>query len=169
MADSAPTTTSTGNPSSRAGKYLTFALANEEYGVGILKVKEIIGIMDITQVPDMPEYAKGVVNLRGRVIPIIDLRLKFNMPAKEYDARTCIIVVEIAGAESEILIGIVVDSVSEVLSVSEEDTEPPPDFGLLTEKANILGMAKAGDKVKILLDIDRVLSREELVALEEKS
>ncbi|MBU0730715.1 MAG: chemotaxis protein CheW [Proteobacteria bacterium] len=151
----------------RGGKYLTFALSNEEYGVCILKVKEIIGIMDITQVPGMPEYAKGVVNLRGKVIPIIDLRLKFHMEEKGYDSRTCIIVVEISGARDsdDILIGIVVDSVSEVLTVAESDTEPPPDFGMHTQKSNILGMAKVGGKVKILLDIDRVLTREELAAL----
>ncbi len=153
----------------RAGKYLTFALGNEEYGVGILKVKEIIGIMDITKVPDMPEYAKGVINLRGRVIPIIDLRLKFHMEPKEYDTRTCIIVVEIISGDNEIQIGIVVDAVSEVLTISEENTEPPPDFGMPTEKANILGMAKIGGKVKILVDIDRILSREELSSLEKAS
>ncbi|MFC1524430.1 chemotaxis protein CheW [Thermodesulfobacteriota bacterium] len=167
MSDSHANQTDGQAASSRAGKYLTFALGAEEYGVSILKVKEIIGIMDITQIPDMPEFAKGVVNLRGRVIPIIDLRLKFNMPPKEYDSRTCIIVVEITSKESELLIGIIVDSVSEVLAVAEENIEPPPDFGLQTHKTDILGMAKEGEQVKILLDIDRVLSPEELAVFSE--
>ncbi|OGR06072.1 MAG: chemotaxis protein CheW [Deltaproteobacteria bacterium RIFOXYD12_FULL_50_9] len=152
----------------RAGKYLTFHLGKEEYGVGILKVKEIIGIMEITQVPNMPHYAKGVVNLRGKVIPIIDLRDKFSMAEKEYDTRTCIIVVETkdhGGAAA--VIGIVVDEVSEVRHLTEKEIEPPPDFGVSNQNSNVLGMAKQQGKVIILLDIDRVLTAEEMFALTE--
>ena len=154
------------NTSGQSGKFLTFMLGKEEYGISILKVKEIIGIMEITEVPNNPEFAKGVINLRDRVIPIIDLRLKFNMEEREYDSRTCIIVVEVVSNQKNIQIGIVVDSVSEVLSVSESETEPPPDFGIQTDQANILGMAKVAGKVKILLDIDRVLSQDEIAALD---
>ena len=108
----------------REGKYLTFALADEEYGISILKVKEIIGMMPITTVPQTPEFVKGVINLRGKVISVMDLRLKFGMDEIEYTERTCIIVVEIAGASNNtILIGIVVDSVSEVLNIKSDDTE----------------------------------------------
>ncbi len=149
----------------RSGKYLTFTLGNEEYGIGITKVKEIIGIMDITEIPDQPDYAKGIINLRDRVIPVIDLRLKFHMAAKQYDSRTCIIVVEIAGSISTNQVGVVVDSVSEVLAVTEQETEPPPSFGEQTSADNILGMAKVNDTVKILLDIDRVLTVDELDSL----
>lgn len=151
----------------RAGKYLTFHLGKEEYGVEILKVKEIIGIMDITQIPNMPHYAKGVVNLRGKVIPIIDLREKFAMEAKNYDTRTCIIVVETRTRGGSIVLGIVVDEVSEVRHLVDKEIEPPPDFGLSNQNSNILGMAKQQGRVIILLDIDRVLSVEELEALQE--
>ncbi len=154
------------NTSGQVGKFLTFMLGKEEYGISILKVKEIIGIMEITEVPNNPEFAKGVINLRDRVIPIIDLRLKFNMEEKEYDSRTCIIVVEVVSRQKKIQIGIVVDEVSEVLSVSESETEPPPDFGIQIDQANILGIAKVAGKIKILLDIDRVLSQEEVAALD---
>ena len=146
----------------KEGKYLTFNLAGEEYGLGILKVKEIIGMMPITVVPQTPPYVKGVINLRGKVIPVIDLRLKFSIAAAEYTERTCIIVVEIAAAGRMILMGILVDSVSEVLNIKAADIEETPSFGARLNTQYILGMAKAGGSIKILLDIDRILSSEEI-------
>jgi purine-binding chemotaxis protein CheW len=150
----------------KTGKYLTFTLADEEYGIGILKVKEIIGMMAITSVPRTPEFVKGVINLRGKVIPVIDLRLKFGMDAIQYTDRTCIIVVEIDANDMTIQIGIVVDSVSEVLNIKEEEIEKTPSFGTSINTDYILGMAKIDSGVKILLDIDKVLSAEEITAIE---
>lgn len=146
----------------REGKYLTFSLAGEEYGIGILKVKEIIGMMAITAVPQTPVYVKGVVNLRGKVIPIVDLRLKFSLAAVAATERTCIIVVEVTGAAQQSLIGILVDSVTEVLNIRGTDIEDVPDFGTQEDMSSILGMAKTGGTVKILLDIDSVLKSREL-------
>jgi len=142
---------------SREGKYLTFSLAGEEYGIGILKVREIIGMMTITTIPQAPRYIKGVINLRGKVIPVIDLRLKFGMDAIGYNERTCIIVVELSGDGRSVNIGIVVDSVSEVLNIKAADIEDTPNFGSRMNTEYILGMAKSAGSVKILLDIDRVL------------
>ena len=148
------------------GKYLTFSLADEEYGIGILKIKEIIGLMQITTVPQTPEFIKGVINLRGKVIPVVDLRLRFGMDSMDYTERTCIIVVEIKGANDSVQIGIVVDSVSEVLNIRGEDIEDTPAFGAKLNTDFISGMAKTEENVKILLDIDRVLSAQELESLE---
>ncbi|MCK5310494.1 MAG: purine-binding chemotaxis protein CheW [Desulfobacteraceae bacterium] len=150
----------------KTGKYLTFTLEEEEYGIGILKVKEIIGMMSITSVPRTPEYVKGVINLRGKVIPVIDLRSKFDMESIEYSERTCIIVVEIDSESSTALIGIVVDAVSEVLNIKEEEIEETPTFGTKLNTDYILGMAKIEGGVKILLNIDKVLSNEEMSSLE---
>ncbi len=150
----------------KEGKYLTFSLANEEFGIGILKIREIIGMMSITTVPQTPEFVKGVVNLRGKVIPVIDLRLRFGMETVDYDERTCIIVVEIEAARGSVTIGVVVDSVSEVLNIVAEDIEDTPSFGTNLQTDYILGMAKAEGSVKILLDIDRILTNEETAALE---
>ncbi len=150
----------------REGKYLTFSLAQEEYGIGILKIREIIGMMPVTSVPQTPEYVKGVINLRGKVIPVADLRLRFGMQAIDYTDRTCIIVVEIAGQVGTIQIGIVVDAVSEVLNIKGEEVEDTPTFGTKLDTDFILGMAKMEGGVKILLDIDQVLSAEEIVVLE---
>ncbi|MEW6264899.1 MAG: chemotaxis protein CheW [Thermodesulfobacteriota bacterium] len=152
--------------SGREGKYLTFSLAHEEYGIGILKVREIIGMMPITSVPQTPSFVKGVINLRGKVIPIVDLRLKFGMSESEYSERTSIIVVEVTGASGHVQIGIVVDSVSEVVNIRAEDIEDTPTFGTRLDTSYILGMAKLGKGVKILLDIDRVLRGEEISLLE---
>jgi purine-binding chemotaxis protein CheW len=146
----------------KEGKYLTFSLDNEEYGIGILKIKEIIGMMPITPVPRTPEYVKGVINLRGKVIPVVDLRLKFGMDDIEYNERTCIIVVEIEGQSGTVMIGTVVDSVSEVLNIKGEDIEDTPTFGTKLDTDYILGMAKMEGGVKILLDIDQVLSTQEV-------
>jgi len=150
----------------KTGKYLTFYLEEEEYGIGILKVKEIIGMMPITSVPRTPEYVKGVINLRGKVIPVLDLRTKFDMETIEYSDRTCIIVVEIDSESSTALIGIVVDAVSEVLNIKEEEIEETPTFGTKLDIEYILGMAKIEGGVKILLNIDKVLSNEEIADLE---
>ncbi len=149
------------------GKYLTFSLADEEYGIGILKIKEIIGMMPITTVPHTPHHVKGVINLRGKVIPVVDLRLRFGMPALAYSERTCIIVVEMEGSSGTILIGNVVDAVSEVLNIKNEEIDAPPRFGSKLSTDTILGMAKVEKDVKILLDIDKVLNVEKMTATEE--
>ena len=151
----------------RDGKYLTFSLSGEEYGISILKIKEIIGMMPITTVPQTPEFVKGVINLRGKVIPVIDLRLRFMMEGIDYTERTCIIVVEIEGASGTVMIGIVVDSVSEVLNIKSEDIEDTPAFGTRLNTEYILGMAKMEGSVKILLDINSVLSSGEINILEQ--
>ena len=150
----------------REGKYLTFTLADEEYGIGILKIREIIGMMPITSVPRTPEFVKGVINLRGKVIPVMDLRLKFGMEAIDYTDRSCIIVVEILRQAGTVQIGSVVDSVSEVLNVGGNDIEETPSFGTRLDTDYILGMAKMEGGVKILLDIDKVLNDEEIAVLE---
>ncbi len=151
--------------SEREGKYLTFILAGEEYGIGILKIKEIIGMMTITNIPQTPPFVKGVINLRGKVIPVIDLRLKFGMEPMEYTDRTCIIVVEIKSESGDVRIGIVVDTVSEVLNIRGGEIENAPAFGTDVNTNFILGMAKVGGGVKILLDIDKVMNAEDLAAL----
>lgn len=143
------------------GKFLTFFLAGEEYGLEILKVHEIMGIMAITPVPRTPPFIRGVINLRGRIIPIVDLRLKFGMAAKEQTGETCIIVVQVHGLQ----VGIVVDKVSEVLDIDAEAIEPPPSFGIEVDTAYILGLGKSADRVKLLLDIDRVLASQALPSL----
>ncbi len=153
----------------KTGKYLTFSLEAEEYGIGILKVKEIIGMMPITSVPRTPDFVKGVINLRGKVIPVIDLRSKFDMKSIPYNERTCIIVVEIDADDTTVLVGIVVDSVSEVLNIKEEDIEETPTFGTKLDTQYILGMAKLEGSVKILLNIDRVLSTNEIAVIEQVS
>ena len=146
-----------GHTAGSGGKFLTFTLGNEEYGVPVLKVREIIKVMDITQVPQVPDYVLGVINLRGKVIPVIDLRRKFGFPAIEHTERTCIIVVDVDLSTVRVMMGIVVDSVSEVLNVSDAEMEETPDFGGRTTTDYILGLAKVKGAVKILLDLDRVL------------
>jgi purine-binding chemotaxis protein CheW len=147
---------------SRTGKYLTFQLGREEFGVRVLKVREIIGMQEITAVPQTPAHVKGVFNLRGKVVPVIDLRLKFGMPGAEYNQRTCIIVTQVQGESGSILVGVIVDGVSEVLNLTSSDIEDTPDFGADVAGQYLLGMAKVKGKVKILLDIDRVLSAQDL-------
>ena len=150
----------------RAGKYLVFHLGEEEFAIQVQKVREIMGVQDITQVPQTPPYVKGVINLRGKVIPVIDLRLKFTMPAKEYTHRTCIIVVQISGDRDPQLMGIVVDGVAEVAQVAGTDVEDTPSFGKEVEIPYVMGLAKLKGKVKILLDIDQVMTARELVRLD---
>jgi len=150
---------------SAGGKFLTFFLAGEEYGIEILSVHEIIGMMPITSVPGTPEYICGIINLRGKIIPIVDLRSKFGMESKAQTAETCIIVVHVQGVE----VGIVVDRVSEVLNIAAGDIEPPPSFGKDVNTEYILGIGKSQAKVKILLNIDRVISSDQLVQLQKAS
>ena len=151
----------------KGGKYLTFALGREEYGLEILKVREIIGFMEITAVPRTPSYVKGVINLRGQVISVVDLRSKFGMETAAKTEETCIIVVEIKQGGRKLSTGIIVDRVSEVLNIAGENIEEPPTFGTAVDTAFILGMGKIGQSVKILLDIDKVLSSEETARLAE--
>lgn len=134
-------------------KYLTFHLANEDYGIEIRYVTEIIGIQKITEVPDMPDYVKGVINLRGKVIPVMDVRLRFNLPPRDYDERTCIIVVDI----NETSVGLVVDEVREVADIPEDQVEPPPKTSMKEGSRYIQGMGKIGNEVKIILNVGQLL------------
>ena len=144
-----------------AGKYLTFRLTKEEYGIEILKVREIFGMQEITSVPGVPEYVKGVINLRGRIIPVIDLRLKFGFEEAEYNKETCIIVVSI----NEILVGIIVDTVSEVVDIPGDDIEQSPSFGAETPTEYLLGMGKVKEHVVILLNVEKVFSVQEISSI----
>lgn len=163
MQMAAKQTTAVKDMSSIEGKFLTFVLCGEEYGLEILKVREINGLMDITTVPQTPDYMKGVINLRGKVIPVIDLRLKFGLPVTEYTKETCIIVVDVQNT----LVGVVVDTVSEVIDVSSEEIEPTPHLGKHVNTDFILGMGKTKGRIKILLDINKVLRSDELEAAEQ--
>jgi purine-binding chemotaxis protein CheW len=141
-------------------KFLTFTLGKEYYGIEIKYVTEIIGIQPITEVPELPEYIRGIINLRGKIIPVMDVRLRFKKEFKEYNDRTCIIVID---AEN-ILIGLIVDSVSEVLSIPSEDIVDPPDLNQHTNKY-IKGIGKTGNDVKLILDCEKLLSEEEMDSL----
>lgn len=158
---------STTATTTRGGKYLTFTLGREGYGIQILKVREIIGYMDITAVPRTPCHVKGVINLRGQVISVIDLRAKFAMELAAKTDETCIIVVDISQGGRKLNVGIVVDKVSEVLNIAGDCIEPPPTFGAAVNTNFILGMGKINNTVKILLDIDKVLGGEEVAELSE--
>lgn len=148
-----------------AGKYLTFRLGDEEYGLEILKVQEIIQLQSITRIPRTPNCVRGVINLRGKVIPVVDLRAKFGLGAAEDTERTCIIVVQIRSGESLLVIGILIDEVREVLDIRSESIEEAPDFGSSVDTEFILGMGKVNGAVKILLDIDKVLTSDDLKSL----
>jgi purine-binding chemotaxis protein CheW len=150
----------------KAGKYLTFHMGKEVYGLEILKVQEIIGMMPVTRVPKTPDFVRGVINLRGKVIPVIELRRKFGMESREDTDRTCIVVVQVAWSAGAVTMGMLVDEVSEVLSVAREQIEAPPSFGAGVDTDFILGMGKVGAKVVMLLDVDRVLANEEIAAME---
>ena len=152
----------------KSGKYLTFKLGVEEYGLEILKVQEIIKMMDITRVPRTPAFVRGVINLRGKVIPVVDLRLKFCMESRENSDKTCVIVVQVAqpgAASGSVTMGTLVDEVSEVLDITGDQIEPSPEFGTSVNTDFILGMGKVAKKVIMLLDIDKVLSSGELAAV----
>ena len=153
----------TSEEDTQKGKYLIFSLGKEDYGIEIRYVTEIIGIQAITEIPDLPEYVKGVINLRGKIIPIMDIRLRFNKAAREYDDRTCIIVVDI----DAISIGLVVDSVAEVTSLPDEDIASPPGINAGFQKY-IKGIGKLDNDVKLLLDCNRLLNTEDVEVLAEK-
>jgi len=152
-----------------AGKYLTVVLENEAYGIGVLKVREIIRMQKITPVPQMPSFVKGVINLRGRVIPIVDMRVKFGLKA-EFAERTCIVVVQVKLPTEQIVqMGLIVDSVEEVVTLQANEIEPTPDFGMKINTEYLLGMAKVKGAVKTLLDIDRVVAPETVQAMAQAS
>jgi len=141
-----------------AGKHLTFVLGHEHYGVPVLKVREIIRLCEITPVPQMPDYIKGVLNLRGKIIPVADLRLKFRLASDKNTDLTCIVVVQVSLPDkSSTLMGLIVDAVEEVINISAADIEPTPEFGAAVETDYILGMAKIKGTVKTLLDLDKVV------------
>ncbi|MDH3393267.1 MAG: chemotaxis protein CheW [Desulfobulbaceae bacterium] len=142
-------------------KYLTFHLAGEDYGIDIAFVTEIIGIQKITEVPDMPDFVKGVINLRGKVIPVMDVRLRFLLPERDYDERTCIMVVDINGTA----VGLVVDKVNEVADIPEADVEPPPRSSKGASSRYLKGMGKVENEVRILLNVDRLLFDDEMTQL----
>ena len=149
---------------SKAGKYLSFQLGEEQYAIEVLRVREIVKIQHITAVPETPADVRGVINLRGKVIPVVDLRVKFGMPEREYGERTCIIVVELNGSLAGPM-GIIVDEVSEVINLAESDIQNTPEFGNGVETPYLLGLAKVKDSVKILLDITQVLAVSDLSAV----
>ncbi len=149
----------TGLETGRGGKYLTFFLAEEEYGIHILKIQEIIGVIRITQVPRTPSFFKGVVNLRGRIIPVVDLRLKFEMESAETTSETCIIILQLEYMDSQVTAGVIVDRVSEVIDIPEDEVEDTPEFGNTGIGTDfITGIGKTASGVIILLDVDRILS-----------
>ncbi len=156
------TVTDTPGVTAGAGKYLTFRLGPEEFGVRVDKVNEIMGVQEITSVPQTPEYLRGVINLRGKLIPVIDLRLKFGLPSIPYTQRTCIVVVQVPGELVDLQAGFVVDAVSELLSLTATDIRNTPDFGPQLATPFILGTARVKNKVRILLDIDRLVSAAEM-------
>ncbi|HXJ38551.1 MAG TPA: chemotaxis protein CheW [Bryobacteraceae bacterium] len=149
----------------RAGKYLAFYVGPEEFAIGVLGVREIMGMQDVTAVPHTPAYVKGIINLRGKVVPVVDLRLKFGMPPTEYTARTCIVVVNVAGDGEGVLMGVIVDAVSEVVNIATGEIEGPPDFGESVSIPYLIGIAKSKGKVKLLLNIEKVLTTSELTDL----
>jgi len=142
-------------------RYLTFRIANEEYGIEIMHVLEIIGLYKITPIPEAPEFVKGVINLRGKVIPVLDVRLRFGMESKVYDERTCTIVVKMKG----ITVGLIVDTINEVIQIPGKDVDEPTSFSQSAKSMFIMGMGKIGESVKILLDVDKLLHAEELESL----
>ena len=160
----------TGLGQALAGKYLTFRLGDESYGIAVLKIREIIRLTPITAVPQMPAYIKGVINLRGKVIPVVDLRVKFGLAEAESNERTCIVVVQVElASHTKVLMGLMVDAVEEVAYIAAQDIEATPDFGTALDTAYLLGMAKVKDAVKALLDIDKVVAAETIERLQTKT
>lgn len=164
-----------GGAGDKENKFLTFRLGKEEYGVEILKVREIIGIIDVTPLPQTPEYVKGVINLRGKIIPVIELRAKFTLPTVEYTEETCVIVMEVSEGEdtNEFQMGVIVDSVNEVLDISAHQIESAPRFGCDMNTEYILGIGKVTiddkEKVIILLEIDKVLTESDFESIRSAS
>lgn len=148
-------------------KFLTFALGDESYGIPILKVKEIIGMMAITHVPKLQNFMKGVINLRGKIIPVIDLRLKFGLPDRPYDNRTCIIVVELETGSGLRTSGIIVDTVQEVIEIDPMSIEPPPQYDIEIEQSFLSGMGKLKDRVVMIMQTEMILTPKELTQLNE--
>ena len=147
------------------GKYLTFNLMEEYYGVNVKWILQIIAIPDITKIPKTPPFVIGVINLRGKIIPVMDLRLKFNLPVQEYNDRTSIVVIKINTENGEVFIGIIVDKVNEVLDIHLKEIEKTPAFGVDFDSQFILGMAKVKSKVVTLLNIDKILTVTELSSI----
>lgn len=145
----------------RGGRYLVFVLGGEEYGIEVLKVREIIGPLPITRVPRMPEAVRGVINLRGKVIPVVDMRIRFGLDAVDHGPRTCMIVVQTAHTEFAAM----VDRVCEVATIADADIGDTPSFGAAVDTDYLLGVARTGARVRLLLDIERALSQHELVSL----
>jgi purine-binding chemotaxis protein CheW len=144
------------------GKFLTFTLGNEAYGLEIKYVTEIIGVQEITEIPELPEYIRGIINLRGKIIPVMDVRLRFRKPFKEYNDRTCIVVVDI----KDISVGLIVDAVSEVMTIQDQDVVPPPELNKGLGNKYIKGIGKVGSEVKLLLDCSKLLNDDEVQNLE---
>jgi len=162
------TTTDPSTVDANENKFLSFRIGKEEFGVEILRVREIIGVIDVTPLPQTPDYVKGVINLRGKIIPVIELRTKLGLESKEYTEETCIIVVEVSdGGDERFHMGVIVDSVSEVIDIPRDNIEPAPRFGNNLNTAYILGMGKVKEQVLILLDIDRVMTQADLHSLAE--
>ena len=163
MATTSEVETGNGKKTFEAGKFLTFKLGEESYGVAVLKIREIIRMQKITPVPQMPHYVKGVINLRGKVIPVIDMRLKFSIGKDEVTERTCIVVVQIETGEGiTTSVGLIVDAVEEVMTITDDEVEETPDLGGQFDGEYILGIAKIKGEVKTLLDIDQVIMSENL-------
>ncbi len=158
-------TSSTLAPSAKTsleGRYLTFRLGTESYGIGVMSVQEIIRLESITTVPQLPNHVRGVINLRGRIVPVVDLRIRFGLATAEDGERTCIIVVQVVTRRGRVPMGLLVDAVEEVLNLGKNDVAPPPEFGCAVDVTFLRGMARIRDQVKTLLDINRVLTDEQL-------
>ncbi|MBX4261122.1 chemotaxis protein CheW [Clostridium estertheticum] len=140
------------------GKFLTFSVGKESYGIEIKFVTEIIGIQEITEVPELPDYVKGIINLRGKIIPVIDVRLRFRKEPKDYNDRTCIVVINI----KETVVGLIVDNVAEVINIDDSNIVPPPQMKTGFHNRYVRGIGKVGNEVKLLLDCDKLLNDEEL-------
>jgi purine-binding chemotaxis protein CheW len=145
------------------GKFLTFTLGNEAYGLEIKYVTEIIGVQEITEIPELPEYIRGIINLRGKIIPIMDVRLRFRKTFREYNDRTCIVVVDI----KDISVGLIVDAVSEVMTIQDQDVVPPPDLNKGSNNKYIKGIGKVGNEVKLILDCSKLLNDDDVQNLED--
>jgi purine-binding chemotaxis protein CheW len=145
------------------GKFLTFTLGNEAYGLEIKYVTEIIGVQEITEIPELPEYIRGIINLRGKIIPVMDVRLRFRKPFREYNDRTCIVVVDL----KDISVGLIVDTVSEVMTIQDQDVVPPPDLNKGSNNKYIKGIGKVGNEVKLILDCSKLLNDDEVQNLED--
>lgn len=145
------------------GRFLTFAIGNESYGIEVRYVTEIVGIQKITEIPELPEYVKGIINLRGKIIPVMDVRLRFKKEPKEYNDRTCVIVIDI----KDMSIGLIVDTVSEVITIPEEDIVVPPEMNRGFNNRYIKDIGKVGNDVKLLIDCEKLLSEDELTNINE--